>query len=143
MGKEKEKDKDKKDKDKDKDKDKKDKDKKDKDKKDKDKDKDKKDKDKKDKDKKDKDKDKDKKDKGKKDKDKTSESQEWKLSVSKHLDNYTHAYEKITNKFRDLDNYILKDSKSKEDFIEKVKKAVEELPEPSQQIFLTFLKSID
>ena len=94
-----------------------------------------KEKDKKDKDKKDKDKD--------KDKDKSSESQEWKLSVSKHLDNYTHAYEKITNKFRDIDNYVLKDSKSKDDFIEKVKKTIEELPEPSQQIFLAFLKSID
>ena len=104
-----------------------------------------KDKDKKDKDKDKKDKDKDKKDKDKKDKDKEkySESQEWKLSVSKHLDNYTHAYEKITNKFRDLDNYILKDSKSKDDFIEKVKKTIEELPEPSQQIFVAFLKSIE
>ena len=97
-----------------------------------------KDKDKKDKDK-NKDKDKDKKDKDK-DKDKYSGNQEWKLTVSKHLDNYTHAYEKITNKFRDLDNYILKDSKSKDDFIEKVKKTVEELPEPSQQIFMAFLK---
>jgi hypothetical protein len=141
MGKEKDKDKDKKDKDKDKDKDKKDKDKKDKDKKDKDKkDKDKKDKEKdKDKDKKDK----DKKDKDNKDKEKYSGSQEWKLTVSKHLDNYTHAYEKITNKFRDIDNYILKDAKSKEDFIEKVEKTVEELPESSQQIFLAFLKNLD
>ncbi len=138
MGKEKDKDKDKKDKDKkDKDKDKKDKDKKDKDKDKKDKDKKDKDKDKKDKDK---DKDKDKKDK---DKSKISESQEWKLLISKQLDNYTHAYEKITNKFRDIDNYILKEANSKKDFIEKVRKTVDELPEPSQQIFLTFLKSIE
>lgn len=133
MGKEKEKEKDKKDKEKDKDKKNKDKDKKDKDKKDKDKDK------------KDKDKDKNKKDKDKKDKDKKkySESQEWKLSVSKYLDNYTHAYEKITNKFRDIDNYILKESKSKDDFIEKIKNTIEELPESSQQIFLAFLKTLD
>ncbi len=126
MGKEKDKDKDKKDK-KDKDKDKKDK---------KDKDKDKKDKKDKDKDKKDKDKD-------KKDKDKDSKSQEWKLSISKSLDNYTHAYEKISNTFKDIDNYILKDANSKQEFIEKVKKTIEELPEPSQQIFLTFLKSFE
>ena len=104
--------------------------------KEKEKDKDKKDKDK-DKDKKDKDKDKD-----KKDKDKSSGDQEWKLSISKLLDNYTHAYEKITNKFRDFDDYILKGASSKQDFIEKVKKALEDLPEQSQQIFHTFLKSI-
>ena len=133
MGKEKDKDKDKKDKDKDKEK-------KDKDKKDKDKDKDKKDKDK-DKDKKDKDKDKDKKDKDKKDKDKVRVDQEWKLSISKNLDALTHAYEKITNKFRDIDNYVLKDAKSKEEFIEKVKKYVEDLPDASKQIFLAFLES--
>ena len=54
-----------------------------------------------------------------------------------------HIYEKITNKLRDVDNYILKDAKSKEDFIEKVKKQVEDLPETSQQIFLSFLQSID
>jgi len=124
MGKEKEKDKDKKDKDK-KDKDK---DKKEKKEKEKEKDKDKKDKDK---------------DKDKKDKDKYPVDQEWKLAVSKNLDAITHTYEKITNKFRDIDNYILKDAKSKEEFIEKVKKQVEELPETSQQIFLSFLQSID
>ena len=105
---------------------------KDKDKKDKDKDKDKKDKDKKDKDK----------EKEKKDKDKIRVDQEWKLSVSKNLDALTHAYEKITNKFRDIDNYILKDAKSKEEFIEKVKKYVEDLPDVSKQIFLAFLESI-
>lgn len=116
--------------------------------KDKDKDKKDKDKDKKDKDKKDKDKDKEKdkkkeKDKEKKDKDKYPVDQEWKLEVSKHLDAITHAYEKITNKFRDIDNYILKDARSKEEFKEKVKKQVEEMPEASQEIFLSFLKSID
>jgi len=129
MGKEKDKDKKEKDKEKEKDKDKdKDKDKKDKDKKDKDKDK-------KDKDKKDKDKDKDK-------KDKITVDQEWKLSISKDLDSLTHAYEKITNKFRDIDNYILKEAMSKEDFMEKVNKYVEDLPDASKQIFITFLDSI-
>ena len=70
-------------------------------------------------------------------------NQEWKLVVSTNLDALTHTYEKITNKFRDIDNYILKDAKSKDEFIEKVKKQVEELPETSQQIFLSFLQSID
>jgi len=125
-------------KEKDKDKDKKDKDKKDKDKEKKEKkDKDKKDKNKKDKDKKDKDKEKEKKEIEKKYVD-----QEWKLSISKNLDTLTHAYEKITNKFRDIDNYVLKDAKTKEDFIEKVKKYVEDLPDASKQIFLAFLESI-
>ena len=117
MGKEKEKDKDKKDKDKEK-----------KEKKEKEKEKEKKDKDK---------------DKEKKEKYKVAPDQEWKLSISKHLDSITHAYERITNKFRDIDNYILKDAKSKEEFIEKVKKNVEDLPDASQQIYLTFLKSIE
>lgn len=135
MGKEKEKDKDKKDKDK-KDKEK-EKEKKEKKEKEKEKEKEKKDKDKKDKDKKDKDKEKD-----KKDKDKKAVDQEWKLSISKDLDTLTHAYEKITNKFRDIDNYVLKDANSKEEFIEKVKKYVEDLPDASKQIFLAFLQSI-
>ena len=113
----------------------KEKDKKDKDKKDKEKDKEK-EKEKKDKDKKDKDKD-------KKDKDKYPVDQEWKLAVSKNLDAITHTYEKITNKFRDIDNYILKDAKSKEEFIEKIKKQIEDLPETSKQIFLSFLQSIE
>lgn len=131
MGKEKDKDKDKKDKDKDKEKKEK------KEKEEKEKDKDKEHKDKKDKDKKDKDKEKE-----KKDKDKIYVDQEWKLSISKNLDALTHAYEKITNKFRDIDNYVLKDAKSKEEFIEKVKKYVEDLPDASKQIFLAFLESI-
>ena len=133
MGKEKEKDKDKKDKDnkeKEKEKEKEKKDKKEKEK-EKDKDKDKKDKEKKDK------------DKEKKEKDKVTPDQEWKLSISKNLDSIIHAYDKITNKFRDIDNYILKDANSKEEFIEKVKKNIEDLPETSQQIFLTFLNSIE
>jgi hypothetical protein len=142
MGKDKEKDKDKKDKDKkdkdkDKEKEKKEEKEKEKEKKEKEKEKDK------DKEKKDKDKDKDKKDKDKKDKDRYPVDQEWKLKVSKNLDTLTHTYEKITNKFRDLDNYILRDAKSKEEFIEKVKKQVEELPEASQQIFRSFLQSIE
>ena len=129
MGKEKEKDK--------KDKDKKDKDKKDKDKKDKDKkDKDKKDKDKKDKDKKDK----DKKDKDKKDKD--MPDQEWKLDVSKKLDDVILAYQKIVNKFKDMDNYILKGAKSMEEFKEKVLKEISELPEIYQNIYIQFLDAL-
>ena len=112
-------------------------------KKDKEKDKDK-DKKKKEKEKeKDKDKDKDKKDKEKKDKDEASESQEWKLSISKTLDNYTHVYEKIANKFKDIDNYILRDADSRKDFIEKVEETVKDLPEEAQKIFDTFLNSID
>jgi hypothetical protein len=127
-----------KDKDKDKkDKDKKDKDKKDKDKKDKDKDKDKKDKDK-DKDKKDKDKDKDKEKKEKKEK----EPSDWKIPVSSNLDNLIAAYEKIVNKFKDIDNYILKEAASKSDFIEKVKKSIADLPEATQAIYLAFVNNI-
>ncbi|MFX1499208.1 MAG: hypothetical protein ACFFBH_16955 [Promethearchaeota archaeon] len=135
MGKEKDKDKDKKDKEKEKKDKEKEKEKKEKKEKEKEKEKDK-DKDKKDKDKKDK-------DKEKKEKDKVSPDQEWKLTISQNLDSIIHAYDKITNKFRDIDNYILKDANSKEEFIEKVKKNIEELPEASQQIFLTFLNSIE
>ncbi|MBA7641945.1 hypothetical protein ES703_49631 [subsurface metagenome] len=57
--------------------------------------------------------------------------------------NHLHTYEKITNKFKDIDNYILKDAKSKKEFIEKAEKTIEDLPETSQQIILTFLKSIE
>ena len=128
-----------KEKDKDKEKDKKDKDKKEKDKKDKNKEKEKEKKDKKEKDK-EKEKEKEKKDKDKKEK--VSVDQEWKLPVSKNLDSIIHAYDNIINKFRDIDNYILKDAKSKEEFTEKVKKHIEDLPEVSQQIFLSFLESI-
>ncbi|MFW9950824.1 MAG: hypothetical protein ACFFKA_11960 [Candidatus Thorarchaeota archaeon] len=65
------------------------------------------------------------------------------MSISKNLDSITHKYENIANKFRDIDNYILKGAKSKEEFIEKVKKTIEDLPEDSQQIFLSFMQSID
>ena len=126
--------------------DKKDKDKKDKDKKDKDKkDKDKKDKDKKDKEKKDKDKkDKDKKDKDKKDRDddETKLAGEWKMNVSKNLDNLIGAYEKIVNIFKDIDNYILKEAKSREEFEEKVRKSIKDLPDATQQIFIAFLDTL-
>ncbi|MFW9951403.1 MAG: hypothetical protein ACFFKA_14910 [Candidatus Thorarchaeota archaeon] len=133
MGKEKEKDKEK-----EKEKEKGDKDKeKEKDKKDKDKDKEK-EKEKEKKEKKEKEK-----EKKEKEKYKISEDQEWKLSISKNLDSVTHTYEKITNKLRDIDNYILRDAKSKEDFVEKVKKTIEDLPETSQQIFLNFLQTIE
>ncbi|MFX1396045.1 MAG: hypothetical protein ACFFAS_03265, partial [Promethearchaeota archaeon] len=105
------------------------------------------DKDKKDKDKKDKDKkDKDKKDKDKKDKDKEKkESQlgaEWKINVSKNLDNIIIAYEKIVNIFNDIDNYLLKEVNSKEEFEEKVRGLIKDLPEATQEIFTTFLKSL-
>jgi len=132
---------DKKKKDKDKDKDKKDKDK-DKDKKDKDKDKDKKDKDKdKDKKDKDKDKDKDKKDKDKKEK-KDKGDEEWKLGASKNLDIQISTFEGIANRFKDIDNYILKDATSKEDFIAKVQKSISDLPEATQNVFAAFLNTL-
>ena len=114
----------------------KDKDKKDKDKDKKDKDKDKKDKDK---DKKDKDKDKKVKDKDKKDKSDDILTESWKLKVSKNLDNLVIAYEMIMNKFKDIDNYILKDATTRADFIDKVKNNIKDLSEPTQQIFLAFL----
>ena len=123
----------------DKDKDKKDKDKKDKDKdkKDKDyKDKDKKDKDYKDKDKKDKDKDKDKKEKP------SDLDEEWKVEISVTLDNLVHAYEKITNMFKDIDNYILPKAMSRDDFVAKVSANIADLPDASKQIFLTFLNAL-
>ena len=110
---------------------------------------------KKDKEKKSKDKDKEKKEKKKSEKDKKVKKDkkdekeekgklesEWALVVSKQLDNIIVAYEKIVKKFQDLDNYILPDSSSKEDFIEKVKKSISDLPEPSQNIFLVFLDSL-
>ncbi|MFX1470214.1 MAG: hypothetical protein ACFFB8_16305, partial [Promethearchaeota archaeon] len=95
------------------------------------------------KEKKEKEKDKEKKNKDKKEKEKISVDQEWKLPVSKNLDSIIHAYDNIINKFRDIDNYILKDAKTKEEFIEKVKKHIENLPEVSQQIFVSFLESLN
>ena len=121
-------------------------DKKDKDKKEKDKkDKDKKDKDKKDKDKKDKDKkDKDKKDKDKKDKEKSKEKpdQTWKMDISQLLDTNIATFEKITKTFKDIDDYILKSAKSKEEFMEKVNESIEKLPEAQKNIFIAFLNSL-
>lgn len=105
-----------------------------KDKKDKDKKKDKKDKDKKDK------KDKDKKEK--KDEKKEKLESEWALEVSKQLDNVIIAYQQIVKKFQDIDNYILRDSESKEDFIEKVRKNIQDIPETTQNIFIAFLDSL-
>ena len=67
---------------------------------------------------------------------------EWALEVSKHLDNLILAYEKIVKKFQDIDNYILPEAASKEEFIEKVKKSISDLPEPSQNVFLTFLDAL-
>ena len=110
----------------------------------KDKDKDKKDSKDKDKDKKDKDKDKkDKKeDKDKDKKDKSKGDETWKLEASKNLDNQIALFEAIANRFKDIDNYILKDATSKEDFIAKVKKSISDLPEGTQTVFNGFLSSI-
>ena len=107
----------------------------------KDKDKDKKDKDK---DKKDKDKDKKDKDKDKKDKEKSKEKpdQAWKMEISQLLDTNIATFEKITKTFKDIDDYILKSAKSKEEFVEKVNESIEKLPEPQKNIFLAFLNSL-
>ena len=87
--------------------------------------------------------DKKKKEKEKIDKEKKErEPQDWKIAISGHLDNVIAAYEKIVNIFRDIDNYILKDADSREDFIERVKKNISDLPEPSQNVFLSFLDSL-
>ena len=137
MGKEDEKDKEK-DKDKNKYKDK-DKDKDKKKDKDKDKDKDKK----KDKEKeKDKDKDKDKKKDKEKEKDKFMPDQEWKILISKNLDEIIGAYGKIVKLFQDVDNYILKDAKTVEEFKEKVLKMIADLPEHQQNAFTAFLDTV-
>ena len=108
------------------------------------KDKEKKEKKKSEKEKKDKEKKKDKesKDKEKKEEKKGRLESEWALEVSKHLDNLIVAYEKIVKKFQDLDNYILPESESKEDFIDRVKKSISDLPEPSQNVFLAFLDGL-
>ncbi len=98
------------------------------------------------KDKEEKDKKKDKKEKKEKKENKKEKKvkleSEWALEVSKHLDNLILAYEKIVKKFQDIDNYILPEAASKEDFIEKVKKSITDLPEPSQNVFLTFLDAL-
>ena len=67
---------------------------------------------------------------------------EWALEVSNHLNNLIGAYQKIVKKFQDIDDYILRESDSKEDFIERVKKNISNLPEPSQNIFLAFLDNL-
>ncbi len=112
-----------------------------KDKKDKEK-KEEKSKDKKDKEKKDKEK--EKKVKSKKDKEKkeviTDES--WKLDISTNLDNLIVAYQQIANKFKDIDNYILKTATSREDFISKVKQSIKDMSEASQEVFIAFLDAI-
>lgn len=120
---------------KEKEKDKKDKDKKEKDKKHKDK----KEKEKKEKDKKDK---KDKEKKEKKEKYKDMPGQEWKLPISSQLDNISVAYEKISNRFKDIDNYILRDATTLEEFKEKVMKNIKDLPEETQNLFINHLNKI-
>jgi len=91
--------------------------------------------------KKDKKKDKDKKHK-KEDKEKVKLESEWALEVSKQLDNIILAYQQIVKKFQDIDNYILRDSASKEDFIEKVRENIEDLPEASKNVFIAFLDNL-
>lgn len=68
--------------------------------------------------------------------------QSWKLSISRNLDNLIVAYEQIVNKFKDLDNYILKDAISKSDFVEKAKQSIKDMSEASQHIFIAFLDAI-
>jgi hypothetical protein len=81
-------------------------------------------------------------------KDKESESEgdfldnDWKLKVSKHLDNLIIVYEKIVNTFKDIDNYILKDASTREEFETKVRKAIEDLPESTKEVFTTFLEAL-
>ncbi|TXT56252.1 MAG: hypothetical protein BAJALOKI2v1_600002 [Promethearchaeota archaeon] len=67
---------------------------------------------------------------------------EWKLKVSKHLDNLIIVYEKIVNTFKDIDNYILKDAKTREEFETKVKNSIEDLPESTREVFTTFLEAL-
>jgi len=100
-------------------------------------------KEKKEKSKKDKEKKKEKsKDKEKKEKKEEKGDESWKLDISQNLDNLIVAYEQIANKFKDIDNYILKDATSREDFIEKVKHSINDLSEASQDVFLAFLNVI-
>ncbi len=112
-----------------------------KDKKDKEKDKEKEKKEKKDKDKEKKEK-KDKDKKKDKEKYKDMPDQEWKIPISKDLDNIVKVYEKIVNLFKDIDNYMLRDAKTLDEFIEKIQKNIEDLPEASQQIFINYINSL-
>lgn len=81
-------------------------------------------------------------------KDKESESEgeildnDWKLKVSKHLDNLIIVYEKIVNTFKDIDNYILKDASTREEFETKVRNTIEDLPESTKEVFTTFLEAL-
>ena len=68
--------------------------------------------------------------------------QSWKLDISQNLDNLIVAYEQIANKFKDIDNYILKGATSREDFIEKVKQSIKDMSEASQEVFVAFLDAI-
>ena len=99
-----------------------------------------------------KDKEKEKKEKSKKEKSKDKKEKKekkeemgdesWKLEISQNLDNLIVAYEQIANKFKDIDNYILKNATSREDFIEKVKHSINDMSEASQEVFLAFLNVI-
>ena len=91
---------------------------------------------------KEKEKDKEKSKKEKKEKKEEMGDQSWKLDISQNLDNLIVAYEQIANKFKDIDNYILKGATSREDFIEKVKQSIKDMSEASQEVFIAFLDAI-
>ena len=82
------------------------------------------------------------KEKDKKEKSKDKPDQTWKMEISQHLDTNIATFEKITKTFKDIDDYILKSAKSKEEFVEKVNESIEKLPEAQKNIFLAFLNSL-
>lgn len=85
---------------------------------------------------------KDKKNKEKKEKKEEIGDESWKLDISQNLDNLIVAYQQIANKFKDIDNYILKGATSREDFLLKVKQSIKDMSEASQEVFLAFLDAI-
>ena len=94
------------------------------------------------KEKKKKDKTKEKTDKEKKQNKEELRDESWKLDIKRNLENLIVAYEQIANKFKDIDNYILTDATSREDFILKVKQGIKDMSEASQEVFLAFLDAI-
>ena len=64
------------------------------------------------------------------------------MEISQLLDTNIASFEKITKTFKDIDDYILKSSKSKEEFIEKVNESIAKLPEAQKNIFIAFLNSL-
>ena len=87
---------------------------------------------------------KDKKEKEEKYKEKKEElgDDSWKLDISRNLENLIVAYEQIANKFKDIDSYILTNTTSREDIIEKVKQSIKDMSEASQEVFIAFLDVI-